>query len=105
MKNIVLFVVFILSLVFVQFANGQSVDDIIDQYITARGGKEKLLGIKSIYLEGTRQMMGNELEVKVNNVDGKRDRVDIEFGGNSGYTMLTPDKGWTYITMSSDNPE
>lgn len=105
MKNIVLFVVFILSLVLVQFANGQSVDDIIDQYITARGGKEKLLGIKSIYLEGTRQMMGNEVEVKVTKVDGKLNRVDFEFGGNSGYTIVTPDKGWTYIPMRSDKPE
>ncbi|MDQ6904364.1 MAG: outer membrane lipoprotein-sorting protein, partial [Bacteroidota bacterium] len=105
MKNIVLFVVFILCLVFVQFANGQSVDDIIDQYITARGGKEKLTGIKSIYLEGTRQMMGNEVEVKVTKVDGKLNRVDFEFGGNSGYTIVTPDKGWTYIPMRSDKPE
>ena len=105
MKNIVLFVVFILCLVFVQFANGQSVDDIIDQYITARGGKEKLLGIKSIYFEGTRQMMNNEVEVKVTKVDGKLNRVDFEFGGNSGYTIVTPDKGWTYIPMRSDKPE
>lgn len=105
MKNIVIFVVFILCLVFVQFANGQSVDDIIDQYITARGGREKLLGVKSIYLEGTRQMMGNEVEVKVTKVDGKLNRVDFEFGGNSGYTILTPDKGWTYIPMRSDKPE
>ncbi len=105
MKNIVVFVVFILCLVFVQFANGQTVDDIIDQYITARGGKEKLLGVKSIYLEGTRQMMGNEVEVKVTKVDGKLNRVDFEFGGNSGYTIVTPDKGWTYIPMRSDKPE
>jgi len=105
MKNIVLFVVFILALVFAQFANGQSVDDIIDQYITARGGKGKLDSIKSIYFEGTREMMGNEILVKATKVDGKLSRVDFEFGGNSGYTIITPDKGWTYIPMRSDKPE
>ena len=52
MKNIVLFVVFILALVFAQFANAQSVDEIINQYIIARGGKEKLDSIQSIYFEG-----------------------------------------------------
>ncbi len=105
MKNIVLFVVFILALVFAQFANAQSVDEIINQYIIARGGKEKLNSIKSVYFEGTRQMMGNEVQVKVTRVDGKLNRVDFEFGGNSGYTIITPDKGWTYIPMRSDKPE
>ena len=102
MKNIVLFVVFILAIVFVQFANGQSVDDIISQYITARGGKDKLLAIKSLYLEGTRQMNGNEVDLKVTKVDGKLNRVDFSVGGNDGYTIVTPDKGWTYIPMMSD---
>src|SRR5258708_17310483 len=102
MKNIVLFVVFILALVFVQFANGQSVNEIIDQYITARGGKDKLTSIKSLYLEGTRQMNGNEVDVKVTKVDGKLSRVDFEVGGNTGYTIVTTDKGWSYIPMMSD---
>lgn len=105
MKNIVLFVLFILALVFAQFANAQSVDEIINQYIIARGGKEKLNSIHSVYFEGTRQMMGNEVPVKVNIVDGKLKRVDFEFGGNSGYTIITPDKGWTYIPMRSDKPD
>src|SRR5664279_1268145 len=102
MKNIIIVIVFILGLVIVQFANGQSVDDIIDQYITARGGREKLTSIKSLYLEGTRDMMGNEVQVKVTKVDGKLNRVDFEVGGNTGYTIITPDKGWTYIPMRSD---
>ena len=102
MKNIVVFVVFILCLVFVQFANGQSVDDIIDQYINARGGKDKLASIQSVHFEGTRQMMGNEVDVKITKVDGKLSRVDFSMGGNDGYTIVTPDKGWTYIPMMSD---
>ncbi len=105
MKNIILFVVFILGLVLVQFANGQSVDDIIDQYINARGGNDKLASIKSLYMEGSREMMGNEVDVKVTKVDGKLNRVDFAFGSNSGYTIITPDKGWSYIPMRSDKAE
>lgn len=105
MKNIVLFVLFILALVFAQFANAQSVDEVINQYIIARGGKEKLNSIKSVYFEGTRQMMGSEVPVKVTIVDGKLNRIDFEFGGNSGYIIITPDKGWTYIPMRSDKPD
>lgn len=105
MKNIIIFIVFILALVFVQFANGQSVDDIIDQYISARGGMDKLTSIKSLYMEGTRQMMGNEVGVKITKVDGKLSRMDFEVGGNTGYTIITPDKGWMYIPMRSDKVE
>jgi hypothetical protein len=105
MKNIVLFVIFILALVFAQFANAQSVEEVINQYIIARGGKERLNSIKSVYFEGTRQMMGNEVQVKVTKVDGKLNRVDFDFGGNSGYTIITPEKGWTYIPMRSDKPD
>lgn len=104
MKNIVLFVVFILALVFAQFANAQSVDEIINQYIIARGGRQKLDSIKSVYFEGTREMMGSEVQVKVTKVDKKLNRVDFEIGGNEGYTIITPEKGWTYIPMRSDKP-
>ncbi len=103
MKNIILFVLFILALVFFQFASAQSVDDIIGKYIDARGGIDKLNSIQSVYFEGTREMMGSEVQVKVTKVEGKLMRIDFEFGGNSGYTIVTPEKGWTYIPMRSDN--
>ena len=103
MKNIVVFVVFILCLVFVQFVNGQSVDDIIDQYITARGGKDKIAAITSVHFEGMRQMNGNEVDLKITKVDGKLSRTEFSVGGNNGYVIVTPDKGWTYIPMMSDN--
>ncbi len=105
MKNILLFVLFILALVFFQFTTAQSVDDIINQYVTARGGLDKLNSIQSIYFEGTRQMMGSEVQVKVTKVEGKLFRTDFEFGGNSGYTIVTPEKGWSYIPMRSDKPD
>ena len=102
MKNIILFVLFILALVFFQFASAQSVDDIIGKYIDARGGIDKLNSIQSIYFEGTREMMGSEVLVKMTKAEGKLFRIDFEFGGNTGYTIVTQDKGWTYIPMRSD---
>ncbi len=107
MKNLFIFIVFIIAFVFlfVKRASAQSVEDIINQYIIARGGIDKLHSISSIYMEGTRQMMGNEVQVKVTKVQGKLSRTDFEFGGNMGYTIITPDKGWAYIPMRSDKPE
>lgn len=100
MKNIVLFVVFIAGIVLVQFAQGQTAEDIINKYIDARGGKEKLLGIQSVYMEGSRQMMGNEIPVKVTIVNGKLFRTDFEFSGSAFYSIVTPTAGWNLTPRS-----
>ena len=42
MKNLIIFGFFILALVFAQFAQAQTVDDVINKHISALGGKEKL---------------------------------------------------------------
>ncbi|MDE3211842.1 MAG: hypothetical protein KGM98_01305, partial [Bacteroidota bacterium] len=102
MKNILIFIFFIFALVAFQYAKGQTVDDIINQYIAARGGNDKLASIQSLYLEGTREIMGNEVQLKETRVNGKLYRVDFSMGSNTGYTIITPDKGWTYFPMRSD---
>lgn len=105
MKNIVLLVVFVLGIVFMQFVQAQSVDDIINKYIEARGGKDKLNALKSVYMEGLRQMMGTDVPVKVTIVQGKLFRTDFEFGGNSGYSIVMPTEGWSFIPMRSQNAD
>ena len=88
MNNIVLLVVFILGIVLMQFVQAQSVEDIINKYLEARGGKDKLKAIKSIYMEGSREMMGTMMAVKVTVVNGKLFRKDFEFAGISGLSLI-----------------
>lgn len=94
-----------LGIVFMQFVQAQSVDDIINKYIEARGGKDKLMAITSLYMEGSRQMMGNEVTVKVTTVQGKLFRTDFEMGATTGYTIVTPTEGWSFIPMQSPKVE
>ena len=105
MKNIVLLVLFVLGIVFMQFTQAQSVDDIINKYVEARGGKDKLNAMQSVYMEGSRAMMGNEVLVKVTMVQGKLYRNDFEMGGTTGYTIVTPAEGWSFIPMQSPKVE
>lgn len=46
-------------------------------------------------------MMGSEVAVKVTMVQGKLFRNDFEFGGTTGYTIVTPTEGWSFIPMRS----
>lgn len=105
MKNIILFVIFILGIVFVQFTQAQSADEVINKYLDARGGKEKINAIRSVYMEGARSMMGNEVPVKLTIVSGKLFRTDFEFSGTNYYTIVTPSEGWSYFPMRGTGPE
>jgi len=104
-KNIVLLVIFILGLVYMQLLQAKPVDEIINKYAEARGGKEKLNLINSLYMEGFREMMGNKVNIKVTKVQGKLYRTDFEFGGSKGYTIVTPTEGWAFIPMRSQMVE
>jgi hypothetical protein len=104
-KNIILLVIFISGLVFMQLIQAQSVDEIIEKYAEARGGRIKINSIRSLYMEGIREMMGTEVTVRVIKVQGKLFRNDFEFMGTSGYTIVTPSAGWSFIPMQSPKPE
>jgi uncharacterized protein YxeA len=106
MKNILIVVFFIIGLVlFVQFVQAQTVDEIINKYMDARGGKERLMAVTSLYMEGSRQMMGNEVPIKIYKVQGKLSRTEFEMMGQTGYSIVTPDKGWMLVPMRSPDPQ
>ena len=104
MTNLVLFGLLIIFLVAVQFASGQTVDDVIEKYEKALGGRNKLLAIKSIYMEGSREMMGNEVAVKITKEQGKLSRTEFEMGGTNGFMLVTEKEAWSFIPMRSPAP-
>lgn len=104
MKTIILLGLLILFLVSVQFAGAQTVDEVIDKYVAARGGKEKLNSIKSIYMEGSREMMGAEVTVKITKEQDKLSRTEFEMAGATGYFLVTDKEAWTLIPMRSPTP-
>ena len=105
MRNLIIFGLFVIALILVQFAQAQTVDEVITKYTEARGGKDKLLSIKSIYMEGTRQMMGNEILVKVTKEQGKLSRTDFEVAGVNNFFLVTDKEGWNYFAMRMQAPE
>ncbi|MBI3883333.1 MAG: hypothetical protein HY305_03715 [Sphingobacteriales bacterium] len=102
MKNLIPLGLLIVFLVAAQFATAQTVDEIINKYIKARGGKEKLNAIHSIYMEGMRNMMGNNILVKINKEQNKLSRIDFEMSGTNAFSVITPKEGWSYFPKFSD---
>ena len=105
MKDIVLLVIFILGIVLLQYVQSHSVDEIIRRYLDARGGNHKLNAIRSIYMEGSRTMMGTQIPLKVTIVHNKLYRTDFAFKDIPGYSVVTPTEGWSFIPTRSLNAE
>ena len=73
----------------------QTVDDVINKYVEALGGKDKLNSIQSIYQEGVTVMAnGNEITMKTWKVKDKLARREVSFGMGSQTTIVTPTEGW-----------
>ncbi|UAY52713.1 LolA-like protein [Ferruginibacter albus] len=105
MKNLILLGLLVILLVSVQFSKAQTADDIIAKNIEARGGKDKLASIKTIYMEGVKEMMGNEITVKVTKEQGKLSRTEFEMGSTTGFILVTDKGAWSFIPMRSSAPE
>jgi len=73
----------------------QTADEIVSKHITAMGGKDKMLSIKTVYLEATAVMQnGTEITTKTYKVKDKLYRQEINFGMGSVVIIVTPSKGW-----------
>jgi len=74
----------------------QNADDIIAKYISVMGGKDKLLSIKNVYMEGSMDMNGAPISVKYWVVNKKAMRYEYTVNGMTSYNILTNDSGWVF---------
>ena len=74
----------------------QTADEIINKYIDARGGTEKLNAITSMVQKGNLNVNGMKIPVTITTVDNKAMRADFTFNGMSGYQIITTTDGWGY---------
>jgi hypothetical protein len=105
MKNLIIFGFFILALVFAQFAQAQTVDDVINKHIAALGGIENLNKIQNTIMEGSLNIQGTEISLTLTQVHNKLNRQDITAMGMHGFDMLTEKEGWQYMPFQGmQNP-
>lgn len=95
LKNLALAATAMISL---QAAQAQTADDVVNKYIEAMGGKEKLLSLKSVKMTGSLSVQGMEVGVTITILDDKGSRTDISVPGmGEGYQIFTPEKGWGFM--------
>ncbi len=80
-------------------ARAQTADEIISKYVNAMGGKDKLDQLKSAYIVGTVQMMGNETPSTTSILNGKGYRLEYEAQGQKVIQVFTDKGGWQINPM------
>ncbi len=94
-KSVLIAVIAIISM---QVAKAQTADEVIDKMITAIGGKEKMLALNSVKLDGSLSVQGFDIGVVITILNGKGSRTDITVPGQSdGFRIMTPTKGWNFL--------
>lgn len=77
--------------------SAQTADDIVTKYIVAQGGKDNIEKVKSVVMEGSMNVQGNDVAITVTKVQGKVGRQDISMGGMNGYQLVTDKEGWGFM--------
>ena len=75
----------------------QTADEIIKKHIDAIGGADNWKKVNSSRVEGSFNVQGNDVSITITKLQNKGMRQDITVAGMSGYVILTPTAGTTYM--------
>jgi hypothetical protein len=81
------------------YIQAQTLDEIIEKNIEAMGGKEKLLALNSVSMEGTVSFTGQSIPVKILQLNNKGQKITLTINGMVNYTIQTKDSGWNYLPI------
>jgi hypothetical protein len=98
MKSLTLFMLSFLSLIAVT-THAQTVDEIVDNYVTAMGGKEKFTSLNTVILTGTLSTQGIEIPITITKHHNVGVRTDLEIMGTSNYQVCNAMEGWAFFPI------
>ena len=99
MKPLLIFGLFIMAMIFAQFAQAQTVDDVIEKHITAMGGKEKLATLNSFRMEGNLNYQGTDVGIVITKLHATGARTDISVSGTENYRIVRPANGTVFMPV------
>jgi hypothetical protein len=98
MKYLKQIIIVLAAVFFTQIVSAQTADEIVNKYIDALGGKEKLAQLKTLKMNGSMNVQGTDVGITFTVVNGVGTRTDIDVPGMAeGYMIVTPTKGWNFL--------
>jgi hypothetical protein len=100
MKNMIRGIVVVAALAGTLSANAQTANEIIARYLTAIGGKEAISQVKSISIDSTVQVMGNDAPSTTVILDGVGYKTETDINGSKIVHCYNAKGGWTVNPMA-----
>ena len=85
------------------FAGAQTVDEVISKHVEAIGGKSAWDKVTSTRMEGMVNVQGTDVNITLTKQKGKGMRQDIAVMGMTGFQIITPTNGWTYMPFQGQS--
>ena len=85
------------------FAAAQTVDEIVTKHVDAIGGKSAWDKVTSTRMEGMVNVQGTDVNITLTKQKGKGMRQDIAVMGMTGFQIITPTNGWTYMPFQGQS--
>jgi len=89
----------IITMTLAQTLHAQTANDVVNKYIAAMGGKEKLASLKTVKMEGNLNVQGTDIALVITKKHLKGMRVDISVMGSANYQIVTPAKGTVFMPV------
>lgn len=107
MKKLQMGIFAVAAIMSIQLAKAQTADEIINKYVAALGGKEKLMTLKSVKKVGGLNVQGTDVSVTTTVLQGVGSRNDISVPGmGEGFQIVNATKGWDFMPfMGQASPE
>lgn len=81
------------------YVKRETIDDIIDQYIEAFGGAEKIRSMQSLKTVGTTTAQGQKIPTTTWSIQNKGMRMEMLIQGKINTTVVTSNGGWTLFPV------
>lgn len=102
MKTLTTGALFVLTSLTMGTIQAQTADDIVTKYVDALGGKKILSTIKTLYVESSIDVMGNEAPCTTYIIGGKGYKNELDFNGTKIVQCITDKGGWALNPMAGN---
>ncbi len=87
---------FMTALMFTGTVQAQTVDEVVNKYIDAIGGKDNWKKVNTMKMEASLSIQGMDIPINIYQINNKAFRQDFTAMNMTGYTILNNDSGWSF---------